>query len=206
MDDKVKLAGLLLGGYLLGRTKKMRLALMIAAGIAGKRLKDESQGAGLLGGLGGLRDSVLSSPEIKRLQGEVTGKLVGAGKAAALAAANRRIDSLSSTIQDQTERLRAMQPPSAPEPGEEPEEEPAEDVTEEPAEEEPEAEAEEEPEAEAEEEPEEERKPPARSRSTRKKAGDTGGGTDTTAKSARAPAKKPAAPRQRRASGSRKSS
>lgn len=226
MDDKVKLAAVLLGGYLLGRTKRMKTALMVAGALATRGVRGESQGSGLLGGtLGGVTDSVLKSPELKRLRGEVTGKLVGAGKAAALAAATRRIDSLSSGLQDRTERLRGKQQPadeSAEEPeepaeGEEaPEEETAEyegeaegEAEEYEEEEAPEGEAEEyeeeeapeeeaeEPEAEAEEPAEEEPEPPAKSKGTRQGTG------NTAARSARSSARKPAATRQRRTSGAR---
>lgn len=217
MDDKVKLAAVLLGGYLLGRTKRMKTALMVAGALATRGVRGESQGSGLLGGtLGGVTDSVLKSPELKRLRGEVTGKLVGAGKAAALAAATRRIDSLSSGLQDRTERLRGKQQPadeSAEEPeepaeGEEaPEEETAEseyegeeapeDEAEEYEEEEAPEEEAEEPEAEAEEPAEEEPEPPAKSKGTRQGTG------NTAARSARSSARKPAATRQRRTSGAR---
>lgn len=225
MDDKVKLAAVLLGGYLLGRTKRMKTALMVAGALATRGVRGESQGSGLLGGtLGGVTDSVLKSPELKRLRGEVTGKLVGAGKAAALAAATRRIDSLSSGLQDRTERLRGKQQPadeSAEEPeepaeGEEaPEEETAEseyegeeapeDEAEEYEEEAPEDEAEEYEEEEAPEEeaeePEAEAEEPAEEEpeppAKSKGTGNTG------ARSARSSARKPAATRQRRTSGAR---
>ncbi|GHH80378.1 hypothetical protein [Promicromonospora soli] len=151
MDDKIKLAVFVLVGYLLGRTKKMKLALTIAGAVAGNKLRDESSRDALLGGIGNVKDSVLSSPEIKRLTDEVTSKLVDAGKTAALAAVGKGISSINSTLESQTERLRSAAPvdvlpkdeaeePEEPEEEEtteeEPEEEPAEDETTEPAEEE----------------------------------------------------------------------
>jgi outer membrane biosynthesis protein TonB len=203
MDDKIKLGALILAGYMLGRTKKMRLALTLAGAVAGNKLRDDSQRDELLGSLGGMRESLLSSPEVKRLTNEVTGKLVDAGKAAAMAAASRGIDSLNSTLQAQTDRL---QPTLSRDEDEEPEdqtEEPAEDQTEEPAEDEAEDEAEEPAEDEAEEpaedeaeepaedeaeepaedeaeEPAEEEPKPARTRSTRQKK-DSGDGTKAAA-------------------------
>ena len=167
MDDKIKLGALILAGYMLGRTKKMRLALTLAGAVAGNKLRDDSQRDELLGSLGGMRESLLSSPEVKRLTNEVTGKLVDAGKAAAMAAASRGIDSLNSTLQAQTDRL---QPTLSRDEDEEPE-----DQTEEPAEDEAEETAEDEAEEPAEEEPK-----PARTRSTRQKK-DSGDGTKAAA-------------------------
>ncbi|GAB6939086.1 hypothetical protein JCM11754A_26130 [Isoptericola variabilis] len=98
MDEKLKLAGILLGGYLLGRTKKLRTAVLLSAAVAGNRLRDESARGALFDSLGGLRDFA-SSPEIKRLTSDVTGRLVDAGKVAAVAAVTSRVDDLTSRLE-----------------------------------------------------------------------------------------------------------
>lgn len=56
MDDKLKIAGVLLGGYLLGRTKKLKTAVLLGAAVAGNRLRDESARGALMDSLGGLKD------------------------------------------------------------------------------------------------------------------------------------------------------
>src|SRR3954469_16808177 len=69
------------GGYFLGRTKKMKLALMLGGMAAGRRDggPDEllAQGAKVLD----------RSPELQRLADEVRGRLLDAGKGAAMAVA-----------------------------------------------------------------------------------------------------------------------
>src|SRR3954447_15660248 len=65
------------GGYFLGRTKKMKLALALAGMAAGKRAGGPgqllAQGTKLLG----------QSPELSRLTDELRGRLLDAGKGAA---------------------------------------------------------------------------------------------------------------------------
>ncbi|MGX4708104.1 hypothetical protein [Rhodococcus ruber] len=98
-------------GYFLGRTHKMRLALMLAgAGLTG-RLPNNPQdilkrGASMVG----------SSPELVKITDSVRGELMSAARAAAVTAASNRIDSLNERLQQ-----RATGRPKASE--EEPEEE-----------------------------------------------------------------------------------
>ncbi|HJQ47570.1 MAG TPA: hypothetical protein VJ870_14825 [Amycolatopsis sp.] len=82
-------------GYLLGRTKKMRLALMIAAaGVTGRT--GTSPGALLQNGLKQLG----SSAELGKLADVARDELLGAAKAAAVTAASSRITSLSDRLAD----------------------------------------------------------------------------------------------------------
>jgi hypothetical protein len=81
-------------GYVLGRTKKMRLAMtLVSAGAigrnggAGELVK---QGTKLLG----------SAPEMKELTENVRGRLMEAGKVAAMAAASNQINSLTDRLQE----------------------------------------------------------------------------------------------------------
>ncbi|MFC7404284.1 hypothetical protein [Georgenia alba] len=99
MDQKLKLAGLVLGGYVLGRTRKGKAALMLAAAVAGKQLRANPDQ------VTAVRDSVLASPGVRRLTGEATGRLADAGKAAAAAAVTRRVESLSANLRARTEQL-----------------------------------------------------------------------------------------------------
>lgn len=114
MKDGVRLALAVGIGYLLGRTRKLRLALALAGVGAGRRLGGGpgglvKQGTKLLG----------SSPEVKALTETVRGRLIDAGKAAAVTAANSQIDALSDRLQ---ERTRSMARPPVPGRGEEAEE------------------------------------------------------------------------------------
>lgn len=96
-------------GYLLGRRRKMRLAVMLATataasgaggGLAKQAIK---QGGKLLGSsdvLGGL------SPGIGKLAGTVRSDLADAGKAAARSALNSRIDSLTESLHGRAEAVR----------------------------------------------------------------------------------------------------
>jgi hypothetical protein len=103
-------AALALGvGYVLGRRRKLRLTTMLAAAAA-------TGGAGSLGGVAFRRGlKMLSSagaigdlgPQLGEIAETVRGDLVDAGKAAALAAVNERIGSLSDTLHDRAESLRS---------------------------------------------------------------------------------------------------
>ena len=80
------------GGYLLGRTKKMKLALMLGGMAAGKKAGGPgqllAQGTKLLG----------QSPELNRLTDEIRGRLLDAGKAAAVAVATRQVEALTERV------------------------------------------------------------------------------------------------------------
>jgi len=85
------------GGYFLGRTKKMKLALMLAGMAAGRQA----------GGPGALLDqgkSLLNaSPELLRLTDEVKGRLLDAGKGAAMAVATRQVEALTDRVAGRVE-------------------------------------------------------------------------------------------------------
>lgn len=81
-------------GYFLGRTKKMRVAMMLAgAGMTGKLPSNPQEllqrSASMLG----------SSPEINKITESVRGELVHAARAAAVTAASNRIDALNERLQ-----------------------------------------------------------------------------------------------------------
>lgn len=92
-------------GYLLGRSHKMKWALGLAA-LAGR--------GRLPGGPGGLVQQgtklLTSSPEFAKLTGEMKGRLVDAGKAAAVAAVSSKIDSLSDGLRERSDLMRAAKP------------------------------------------------------------------------------------------------
>lgn len=87
-------------GYLLGRRRKLQVALALGSAVAAGRL---SAGSGdlLRRGTKGL----LSSADLGKVAG-LGGPLVAAGKAAAMTAVSSRIDSVSDRLQDRAETLR----------------------------------------------------------------------------------------------------
>lgn len=91
-------------GYALGRTRKMKLAIAIGSMMAGRRLATHP-GELLERGV----HQLASSPQVGKLTGEVRTQLLEALKAAALAAASNKIDSLGDTL---TQRADALRTPS----------------------------------------------------------------------------------------------
>ena len=89
-------------GYLLGRTHKMKWALGLAA-LAGRGRLPGIKGGLLQQGA----EFITSSPEFAKLTGEMRGRLVDAGKAAAVAAVSSKIDSLSDGLHERSETMRA---------------------------------------------------------------------------------------------------
>ena len=87
------------GGYFLGRTKKMKLALMLGGMAAGRR----AGGPGELLGQGA--KLLQSSPELVALREQITTRLVEAGKDAVKAAAARQIGALTDRVSGRVESL-----------------------------------------------------------------------------------------------------
>ncbi|GAA4602916.1 hypothetical protein GCM10023195_09340 [Actinoallomurus liliacearum] len=123
MKDGLRIALAVGAGYLMGRRRKMRLALTLAAaGASGRIAKNPAnlvkQGSKLLN----------TSPELKNLTDTVRGRLVEVGKAAAVTAASSQIDALSDRLQRRTESfLRPPTPGAAREKAAREKEEPAEE-------------------------------------------------------------------------------
>ena len=96
-------------GYLLGRRRKMRLALMLSGaamagglggGVPGQLLR---RGTKLLGSADVLGKV---SPELGEVTGMIGGELLPVGKAAARAAVSSRINALSDRVHERAEALR----------------------------------------------------------------------------------------------------
>lgn len=138
MSTTSRIAAGVTAGYLLGRHKKLKLAIIVGSAIANKRIV----GSGLSSGLNKLQEASGG--------GGVGGKLLDAGKGAALATVSHRIDALSDRMSERSEALRGGADDE-----DEPEDEEAEDEEAEDAEaEDAEAEDEDEPADEAEDEDE----------------------------------------------------
>jgi hypothetical protein len=95
-------------GYVLGRRRKMRLTMMLAAaaatgglgGVGGGALR---RGMNMLGSTEALGKV---SPQLAEIVDTVRGDLLDAGKAAAVAAATNRIGSLSDTLHERAQSIR----------------------------------------------------------------------------------------------------
>jgi hypothetical protein len=87
-------------GYLLGRYHKTKWALAIAAAAGGKRL------VGKQGNVVGQATEMAKSAGLDQLTGDLRGRLVEAGKAAAVSAVSSRIDSFSEGLHSRSESLR----------------------------------------------------------------------------------------------------
>src|SRR6476646_3659075 len=92
MEARARVALAVGGGYLLGRTKKMKLALTLAGMAAGKRMTGPS---GLVSqGLELLR----TAPELEGLRGDMRQKLIEAGRTAALSGATNAVGRMTDRV------------------------------------------------------------------------------------------------------------
>ncbi|GAA4974660.1 hypothetical protein HD597_009328 [Nonomuraea thailandensis] len=108
MSNKLRIAFALLAGYFLGRRRKLRMAAALAAaGLAG-RARGGKGGGGSGGGLlsQGIK-TLTSSADVAPIVDRLRGDLLEVGKAAAVAAAGRQIDSLSDKLHERAEAMRA---------------------------------------------------------------------------------------------------
>lgn len=94
MTGKGQMAMAVGAGYMLGRTHKMKLALMLAGFGASRRFP-----TGSLGVLNEGRKLLADSPEVAKLGVTVRKELMNAVKAAAVTAASQRIDSLNTRLE-----------------------------------------------------------------------------------------------------------
>lgn len=106
MKREAQLAMAAAGGYFLGRSRKARWALLLG-GVAASRA---------LGGPGELvqqgTKALKSSPDLSKLGGDVSGRLLAAGRSAAVRAASGQIESLTDRLNERAESLRQPDEPS----------------------------------------------------------------------------------------------
>ncbi|MFE5857570.1 DNA primase [Streptomyces sp. NPDC056500] len=97
MNNRVAL-GLAVGaGYVLGRTKKAKLAFAVGTMVAGRRM---SAGPGALGQL--ITRQLGENPQFKALQEQLRQDLGGVGKAATGAFVSRQLDGLADRLHERT--------------------------------------------------------------------------------------------------------
>jgi hypothetical protein len=94
MDNAKIGTGLLLGGHLLGRSKKAKLALGLGALLAGSRMNPGQVGKALH-----------ESPFVHTLTDQVRSELTGAGKAAATTLLSAKAGNLADVIHERTSGL-----------------------------------------------------------------------------------------------------
>src|SRR5215217_7232284 len=149
MSTTSRVAGAVAAGYLLGRFKKLRLAILVGSAMSSPKFRSAAVGM--------IEDRLPGGLVVGTLTKEVGGKLINVGKTAATSIVAARIDSLSQSLADRSQNLRKGAPGEADKSeGEEPEDEYEEQEGEEPEGEEPEDEAVDEYEEQEGEEPEDE--------------------------------------------------
>ncbi|MGW3012320.1 hypothetical protein ACWC9R_26305 [Streptomyces sp. NPDC001219] len=94
--SNAKIGVALVGGYLLGRTKKAKLAIGLGMFLAGKKLNLDARQLGAL---------VANSPVLGPLNDQVRKELVDATKAAAGTALTQRMSGLADTLHERTAAL-----------------------------------------------------------------------------------------------------
>uniref|UniRef100_A0AAU3GKN7 Histone protein n=1 Tax=Streptomyces sp. NBC_01401 TaxID=2903854 RepID=A0AAU3GKN7_9ACTN len=99
-SKKVALAAAVSAGYVLGRTKKGKLALGVASFVMGQQLPLNPRDAIILGARK-LADNPAVAPLVEQARGEV----LDAGRAALSATANRRLEAVADALQERTEAL-----------------------------------------------------------------------------------------------------
>jgi hypothetical protein len=98
--NKVALAAAVAGGYVLGRTKKGRMALAVGTYIAGRRTGLDPQKL-MAQGMKTLKDA----PQLAGLGDQVRGELLDAGRQALAATADRKMAGLADVLHERTIRL-----------------------------------------------------------------------------------------------------
>src|SRR5215204_5654614 len=98
MSTTTRVGSAVAAGYLLGRFKKLRLALIVGSALANKDVR--SSGMGLLqrSGVGGIGGGLTQT---------VKSELMQAGRAAAVSVAASKINRLSDRLQERSEGMRS---------------------------------------------------------------------------------------------------
>lgn len=103
--------GLAIGaGYLLGRTKKLKMALAVGGLVAGKKLNLIPRAVADL-----VSQQLRDNPQFKELGDQLRGDLRGAGKAASGALVERQLSSLADRLHGRTAEVRGQLAGNGPE-------------------------------------------------------------------------------------------
>lgn len=94
--------GLAVGaGYLLGRTKKLKMAVAVGSLVAGKKLNLTPKA---LAGM--VQQQLRDNPQFKEIGDQLRGELRGVGKAASGAMVERQMSALADRLHSRTDRVR----------------------------------------------------------------------------------------------------
>jgi hypothetical protein len=102
MEDKTKVALAVGAGYMLGRTKNLKLAFTVAGLLAGQRIRANPQAL-----LKQASTLVQNNPQLAALQSELQGRMIDAAKNAAVSVATSRVEKLTETLRTRGEKKRA---------------------------------------------------------------------------------------------------
>jgi len=102
MSATSRVAGAVAAGYILGRFKRLRLAVLVAAAMSNPKFRNAAVGM--------IQDRIPGGTVVGPLTKEVGGKLVNVGKTAATSIVASRIDTLSQRLAEQGENLRKGTP------------------------------------------------------------------------------------------------
>src|SRR5215217_9565376 len=110
MSTTSRVAGAVAAGYVLGRFKKLRMAVLVASAMSSPKFRNAAAEM--------IQSRIPGGAIVGGLTREVGGKLVGVGKTAATSIVASRIDALSQNLAERSENLRKGSPDGkAPKPG-----------------------------------------------------------------------------------------
>ena len=98
MSATSRVAGAVAAGYLLGRFKKLRLAVLVGTAMASPKFRSAAVGL--------IQDRIPGGALVGTLGQDVGGKLLDAGKAAATSVLASRIDGFSESLAQRSEHMR----------------------------------------------------------------------------------------------------
>lgn len=102
MTPGMRIAAAVVGGYVLGRRRKAKLAITMGAWMAGRKLNLNPQKL-----LTDLTQELSSSPELSELRDRMRDELFAAGKNMATTALTQQAGRLTSSLQERTDRLQS---------------------------------------------------------------------------------------------------
>jgi|RhiMethySRZTD1v2_1073278.scaffolds.fasta_scaffold00158_74 hypothetical protein len=102
MSTTSRVAGAVAAGYVLGRFKKLRMAVLVASAMSSPRFRNAAAEM--------IQSRIPGGAIVGGLTKEVGGKLVGVGKTAATSLVASRIDALSQNLAERSETLRKGAP------------------------------------------------------------------------------------------------
>jgi hypothetical protein len=98
MSTTSRVAGAVAAGYVLGRFKKLRMAVLVASAMSSPKIRNAAAEM--------IQSRIPGGAIVGGLTREVGGKLVGVGKTAATSIVASRIDSLSQNLAERSDNLR----------------------------------------------------------------------------------------------------